>query len=574
MLLALFASSNGVHAASDQYWKTDGTTSSTWTSSVWGTSGSGPFATAWSSGNNAVFTADSTLTFATTTVGNVTVSAGKTVIVTAAGTLTLAGVRTFDIGTGGTLTWASQAQSTAIGNEGAGIIKNGGGILNLGAISSNARYDGGFTLNAGTIIVSGTSSFGTGVMTINGGTLQSSNGNTFTSSSVVIGGDFTFAGTASDVWNQSVNIGSSVRTITNTTTGGATRTFSGTISGAGGLTFAGVGGSGGSVVLGGANSYLGDTKVSLGKLTLTNALALQNSALDTSGAGVIALSGVTAPTFGGLKGSANFASVITSGYSGIVTGVTLNPGTGVTNSYAGIIANGATGMTLTKTGLGTQTLSGASTYSGATQVSGGTLAIDNNNSTVARLANTSGIMVNNGGTLSLAQSGGTASTDRLNDSATMTLNGGTFNTGGLSEHGTSNNTAGLGALTLSSSSVLDLGTGASVIAFADSHTASWSGTLSIYNWTGSLAGSGTDEVFLGSDTTGLTGTQLDEISFYSGAGTGALGTARILASGEIVPVPEPATIFGGLALLGLVGYRERKRISGSGRGNFMDSPRI
>jgi hypothetical protein len=163
--------------ATELFWDTSGATGNTWTSSKWGTSASGPFTSPWTAAANATFTANSTNTFATATVGNVTVSANQTVTVTAGGTLTLGGVRTFDIGSGATLAWTGQAQSTAAGNEGAGIIKNSAGTLNWGAgPGTNVRFDGGFTLNAGTIIVSGKSSFGTGMMAINGGTLQSSGG--------------------------------------------------------------------------------------------------------------------------------------------------------------------------------------------------------------------------------------------------------------------------------------------------------------------------------------------------------------------------------------------------------------
>ena len=103
----------------------------------------------------------------------------------------------------------------------------------------------------------------------------------------------------------------------------------------------------------------------------------------------------------------------------------------------------------------------------------------------------------------------------------MTLNGGTFNTAGLSEHGASNNTAGIGALTLQSSSIIDMANGASIIAFADSHTASWSGTLKIYDWTGTVGtGNGTDQLYIGANNTtqGLTSAQLSDIIFYSDAG--------------------------------------------------------
>ena len=97
---------------------------------------------------------------------------------------------------------------------------------------------------------------------------------------------------------------------------------------------------------------------------------------DTSGAGNMTLN-VTTPTFGGLKGAINLATAISSGYSG-VTGLTLNVGIGVTNTYSGSIANGAAGMTLAKTGAGTQVFSGANSYSGGTAVNNGTLTFLNN----------------------------------------------------------------------------------------------------------------------------------------------------------------------------------------------------
>ena len=146
------------------------------------------------------------------------------------------------------------------------------------------------------------------------------------------------------------------------------------------------------MVLSAANTFSGNTRVTAGTLTLGNNLALQNSAIDTSSVGTITLSGgITTPTFGGLvdgSGQRALGSLITTGYSG-VTSVTLNPGNGITNTYSGVIADGAAGMILTKTGLGTQNLAGTSTYTGATNITGGTLAITGSGS----INGTSGITV-------------------------------------------------------------------------------------------------------------------------------------------------------------------------------------
>ncbi|MEI6066658.1 MAG: autotransporter domain-containing protein [Methylococcaceae bacterium] len=170
-------------------------------------------------------------------------------------------------------------------------------------------------------------------------------------------------------------------------------------------------------ILSGANTYTGDTKVDGGTLILRNNLALQNSALDTSGAGVIDVTGFTTPTLGGLKGSTALASVITTGYVD-VTGLTLNPGTGVTDTYSGVIADSTVGMALTKSGLGTQVLSGTNTYSGVTNINAGTLVVDGSIATSSLTSVNSGgilqgsgttgaVSINSGGILSPGNSPGT-----------------------------------------------------------------------------------------------------------------------------------------------------------------------
>src|SRR5437016_12729891 len=105
------------------------------------------------------------------------------------------------------------------------------------------------------------------------------------------------------------------------------------------------------------------------------------------------------------------------------------------------------------------------------------------------------------------------SNDRINNTTTaavpvvLTLNGGTFNTGSLSEHGASNNTAGIGPLSLLSTSIIDVANGASVIAFENSNNQlrllTWSGTLKIYDWTGTPnTGGRTDQLYFGNASTG------------------------------------------------------------------------
>src|SRR5581483_3099940 len=105
--LAAFLGYSSARAA-DEYWRTDGT-SGPWTGSNWSTGAPNTGGTSWTSGNNAIFTDTahtSTVTFATTAVGNVTVASGATVTVTQGGTLTLNPlISAWDVESGGLLTW-------------------------------------------------------------------------------------------------------------------------------------------------------------------------------------------------------------------------------------------------------------------------------------------------------------------------------------------------------------------------------------------------------------------------------------------------------------------------------------
>ncbi|MCS6242596.1 MAG: autotransporter-associated beta strand repeat-containing protein [Opitutus sp.] len=140
----------------------------------------------------------------------------------------------------------------------------------------------------------------------------------------------------------------------------------------------------GTTTLNTANTFSGVTLISAGKIALGHTLALQNSAYDTTGSiGAIGLdvTGFTAPTLGGLRGSVALATAIT-GYSA-VTNLILNPQTGASNSYSGVIANGAAGLTVTKTGAGTQVLSGNNTFTGQLTVAEGAISVSTVNNSGA-----------------------------------------------------------------------------------------------------------------------------------------------------------------------------------------------
>jgi fibronectin-binding autotransporter adhesin len=198
---------------------------------------------------------------------------------------------------------------------------------------------------------------------------------------------------------------------------------------------------------------------------------------------------------------------------------------GVASSIGGagdiVINTTIQGAGFTKVGAGTVTLAGANTYIGATVINAGTLKLGVSNS--------------------------------IRDISAMTLNTGKFSTGGFSDT--------LGALTLLDSSVIDLAAGASILAFADSSLSAWSGTLSIWNWTGTpVTGGGTDQLLFGLNELGLTAGQAALVNFYADSGATLIGAGGImLPSGELVPaaIPEPGIV--GLIALGLGAMLLRKR---------------
>ena len=219
---------------------------------------------------------------------------------------------------------------------------------------------------------------------------------------------------------------------------------------------------------------------------------------------------------------------------------TFNISPGQNGSTVNSVLSG-TGGTLVKAGAGTLTLTAANTYTGGTTVNAGMLVISGN-------INGSTAVTLNGGTLKLGAS------NVLNDSATVTLASGTLATAGFSDN--------VGALTLNVGSTIDLGGQASILSFANSSGATWTqgALLTISNWNGNPLGGGADQIYFGSDTTGL-GANLADVQFLNPAGF-IPGTynAQILPSGELVAlVPEPgawASLLGGCGIL--LGLRRRR----------------
>ncbi|MEI6073004.1 MAG: autotransporter-associated beta strand repeat-containing protein, partial [Verrucomicrobiae bacterium] len=435
------------------------------------------------------------------------------------------------------LTLGGAGNGTVGGNITTGtgtLTKDGAGTWTLKGPNT---YTGLTTVSAGVLNIQNTTALGTtaaGISVTSGAALQLQGdiapGETLTLNGMGISNDGALRSiSGNNGWNAAVTLGSNTRV--NSDSGTMYFLGAATISGNYNLTLGGaaIGGFNGNIGIGtgtltkdgagtwtiNANTFSGNTLVSAGTLILAGYLT--NSALDTSGAGVITLSALTTPTLGGLIGSKDLASVITTGYTS-VTALTLNPGTGASNTYSGAIANGAAGMTLTKTGSGTQILSGTNTYTGNTTITAGSLQLGNG-STTGNLS-TSSVIVDNAnltvnrsnavaqgtdfsaaaitGTGSFTQAG--AGTTTLN--ATNTYGGLTtvakgtlsFTSGNVSATANqalgANATVNLGVATTSSGILNYTGTGAATLAKAIN--ALGNGTDTIQNsGTGQLTLSGT-----------------------------------------------------------------------------------
>ena len=437
--------------------------------------------------------------------------------------------------TGG-ITFASGNTLNVNGSNVAGVRMFGGG--NTTTFSNTVNASGKYfdTINVGNnVVINGTFTSGN-FFVMNSGTL-SYTGGTFTTNGVRLGGDFSTSGAQDLTQSATFNVG--------------------TAGSAGGLTFAStinsvLGNTSGTLAINSLNTS--NTNTLSGQIALDSNLRIAQTAGGTLAITALHTDGATAATGTDIKGQ------------------TLSfTGAGKTNVSGDIYSSNGTGAVV-NSGTGTLTLSGTATHTGATSVTGGgKLVVDSAGTTTPRLTASSGITVAGAASvLQLANSSGTASLDRIGNAVPLTLAGGTLNTAGLSEHGGTASgpgvTAGLGALSLSASSIIDLGSGASILAFANSSAATWAAgtTLSIYNWSGfTTPGGGIDEVFFGTSAAGLTSGQVAQIRFYSDAGTTLIGgtTNMILSDGEVVPVPEPATWLAGFLAIAALGYAKRRSLS-------------
>jgi autotransporter-associated beta strand protein len=501
-----------------------------------------------------------------TSPGDITISAGTlqttgwNQISSNTGTLTINSGATFDMSAGGggqTLGGLSGAGNLVLGSSplitgGSNVNTTFSGII-TGSTSSSLTQNG-----TGIFLLSGNDTGFSGCVTISEGTIR-------LGSITALGtaGTLTLANAAStsldlNGYNASVGAltggGSSGGNITlgsgTLTVGGGPTVagYTGVISGSGGLTKTGTN----LLNLGAVNTYTGSTTINGGTLQMgvVNALSTSTAVTLANTAGATFDLNSYNTSVGSLSGGGASGGNVTLGTATLTTG-----GSNASTTYAGVISGGGG---LTKTGTGQMILSGQNTFSGTVTVVAGTLELG---------ASGAGAL---GSVTSLDLTGGTllmGASNQINNYATVTLAGGTFNSNGFSE-GT-NTTAGLSTLTLSSNSTISLGaSGSSIVSFSNSSGATWSAgaVVDVEDWNGNATtGGGADQVYFGTTNGGLTTGQLNDIIFVNPAGF-APGNynASILSSGEIVPrfkpAPEPSTVAAGATLLLLtLTYEIRRR---------------
>ncbi|MFZ9290644.1 MAG: beta strand repeat-containing protein, partial [Ilumatobacteraceae bacterium] len=485
-----------------------------------------------------------TLSGANTYTGVTTISAGTIQLgaadrISNSSGLDIIDGATFDLNNfNETIASLSNTLGTGYVNLGSATLTIGGSTSTefLGVISGT----GGLThSSSGILTLSGANTY-TGSTAVTSGTITLGASNALSNStavSVSAGATLNLAGNSDEV-GSITGIGTiSLGAGTLTSGSAGSTTFSGTITGTGGITKTGASTT---LTLSTSGSYSGATSVSAGTLAVTHASALgtADGATTVSDGATLAISnGITLAeplTLYGTGNSANGAIRSTSGnntISELVTlasaaevqtdagsltfdvgtgnaftgtfGLTFDAASGVTVTVADPIAT-STG-TVTKSGLGSLTLSATNTFSGATTISAGTLTVSGS------------------GSLSSGSYGGAITNDGsfvYASSTSQTLSGAISGTGTITK-----NTSSASRLTLSTSNSYSgsttVSTGFLAISHANALGATSGATTVANNATLELSGniSSAEPITISGDGVTVSSAEVGAIRSTSGVNT-------------------------------------------------------
>ena len=359
LVLLAFASASISRAQTTLYWDVNGPTPGTGGTGNWAPA-AGNFwransdtgaLTAWSNANPddyAIFggTAGTVTVNANTDVARMTFLVSGYTIARSAGTFTLTTVGTID--TGGYSATISAPMAGTVG-----LTKIGAGTLTLSGVNT---YTGLTTINVGTLLLGASNVFAnTSTLSVAGGVLNINSRNDTVGAVTLSSGSIT--GTTGILTGASY-------AVTNTT---GNTTISAILAGAGALTKTG----GGTLTLSGGNTtntYTGGTNINAGILMLGASNVLANTGAVSVGGGTFDIG-----AFSDTVGAVTLSSGSIVGTSGVLTGTSYAVTNATGNTSISAILGG--GVTMTKTGAGTLTLSGNNTYTGLTSVSVGTLKL-------------------------------------------------------------------------------------------------------------------------------------------------------------------------------------------------------
>lgn len=517
-------------------------------------------------GSAVILSQANTYTGTTTVNANATLRLGASSTVSTSGPLgtTAAGST---VSSGGVLDMngfsltSSATESLTLNGSG---ISSGGALINssgtastwAGAVSLNSNSSIG---GSGNLTLSGVVSGANTLTKVGAGTLTLSNtGNTYSGGTIILAGTVSVSnsgnlgntGGAITLGNGSttgtLNITSSLsRTTLNITdassagvinvTSGQTFTLTNlnTASGTNNTTKIGKSGPG-TLTLSGAGTYVGQTQIGEGTVIIQN-----NNGLGTNN--TTSARGIDLGLNVGDVSQANNVSVLATDLVVVPQSIYVAPNTSSATRTIGLSGSGSTTFNneiyldgnLTVTGSGTVVLNGRLTNTGGLTISATRVTLQHN-------AN------NYTGTTTI----GSGSELRLNPSSTgatftspIVLNGGSLSTVSIVTNRTFTSSSTLG---LSASSTIALSTSAHTLTFAASNGIGWtSGTsLTISGWQGAYnSTSGTSgKIFFGNSSSGLTATQLSQITFFDGTN---YYQATLLSTGELVPTSTIAPLYWG-----------------------------